>query len=127
MGYRCTNHPDQPAVLLITNLTDGSAVELCGPCVHPWATAISAATDPAGIPAEADPEHEGEGHDDGVHDEDAPVPYLPAEPAPAADPGPGIEPGEADDLTDLADLMTQARPHLAEAEDGAEQTTGATA
>lgn len=57
MGYRCTNHPDTEAVLVITNLADGATINLCPDDIHPWAAAIAAATDPEAIAqAKADTE-----------------------------------------------------------------------
>lgn len=38
----CDNHPDQMAVVLITNLENGETLTLCGPCMFQWAAVLAA-------------------------------------------------------------------------------------
>lgn len=91
MGYVCDTHPDQAAALLVTNLGNGDVAALCGPCIHPWAAAIAAATDPAGQPAEAGPGTDAETDADTDEDDasDSPVPPVPV---PGPDPETGGDP-----------------------------------
>jgi hypothetical protein len=122
MGYLCDNHPDTPAAVTVTNLDTGDVVALCGPDVHEWMAAMAAATAPqtvtpqdlteSGDPVTGDPTH-----DDSAGD----GPTSPGAPAPAESPAPTPEPEadpvEDDDLPDLADLLAEARPGLADDEE----------
>lgn len=51
MGYRCVEHTDTAATIIVTMLEDGTTIGLCGDCVHPWMAGIAAATDPEAIEA----------------------------------------------------------------------------
>lgn len=117
MGYTCTEHPDIPAVLLVTNLDNGDTVALCGPCVHPWSAAIAAVTDPEAT-ADAQPP-------------DEPGPDLHPVPPSGTDglDEPVAEPVSTDDWThplDRAEAEAEKRGELGEPDDQAEPTVWVT-
>lgn len=143
MGYLCDNHPDTPASVTVTNLDTGDVVALCGPDVHEWFSAMAAATAPhtvtpqelerlteaeldrvldSGPPMAAATEVPDEVTGDPTHDDEAgdgaSSPGLP-DPAssPAPTPEPVANPEEDPDLPELADLLEQARPELAQEEE----------
>jgi hypothetical protein len=67
----CDDHPEAPAVMIVTNLIDGEVATLCGGCVGPWCLALAQAVMPdafqdiaVGATAEAAAPGEGEAAQD---------------------------------------------------------------
>lgn len=108
MAYRCDQHPESMAVLLITNLDNGDVVALCPLCVGPWAVALGEAFGAydAGLLAQAntDPATGDDTDDDAAADdqpaavpEPGPEPKVGGDPA---DPQPNPAAGDGDDQAD---------------------------
>lgn len=81
----CDNHQDQDALILMTNLSDGSTATFCGVCVVTWAAALVAG--PEGVPEITEAELEaGEVVADGETAEPTPDAEPKSDPEPAATP-----------------------------------------
>ena len=108
MGYRCDNHPDQAAVLLITNLGNGDTMTPCIACAPDLCAALTDTLTAvranlegeAPDPATGDPTHD----DDAAADPAAaPAPASTPAPAPATPaPAPESTPDEGDDYDETA-------------------------
>lgn len=86
----CDNHADRLALLLMTNLEEGSTATFCGECVISWASMMI-----AGLDAQAEPEPVLEEAAEEVADPEPAVPTPDAspksEPAEEAEPEPEPE------------------------------------
>ncbi len=64
MPYQCDSEDGNKAVLLVTDLSDGSVLAFCPYCVHPYFSAMAEATAPEPAAVDLEPEaQEGSGWD----------------------------------------------------------------